>query len=123
MGFNRLIPNKIRRYHRSEQKPKVRPNPMAYRAGTLLDRRRLLISANWEATGQIQLCGTLDQWHASTLDSPHFSPGFVARRFKGARWLAFATEGRAGVADTTLSSPTERKPDRACHGAVAAEVR
>ena len=39
--------------------------------------------------------------------SPHFSPGFVARRFKGAAFLAFATEGRAGVVDTTLSSPTE----------------
>jgi hypothetical protein len=54
--------------------------------------------------------------------SPHFSPGFVARRFKGARWLGFATEGRAGVADTTLSSTSERKPDRACHGAVAADA-
>jgi len=39
--------------------------------------------------------------------SPDFSPAFVARWFKGAAWLAFATEDRAGVVDTTLSSPTE----------------
>ena len=54
--------------------------------------------------------------------SPHFSPGFVARRFKGAVWLAFTTESRAGVVDTTLSSPTEGTPDRACHCAVAVEA-
>jgi hypothetical protein len=54
--------------------------------------------------------------------SLQFSPGLVARRFKGAVWLAFPTEGRAGVVETTLSSPTEGKPSRACHWAVAAEA-
>ncbi len=65
----------------------------------------------------------------------HFSPASVARRFKGAAWLAFATEGTRtsagmheveqcrsncrGVVDTTSSIPTERTPDRACHWAAA----
>ena len=38
--------------------------------------------------------------------SPHFSPPFVAKRFKGAACLAFATEERASIVDTMLSTPT-----------------
>ncbi|MCZ6772650.1 MAG: hypothetical protein O7G83_11845 [Proteobacteria bacterium] len=55
------------------------------------------------------------------MTSSHFSPAFVARWFKGAAWLVFAIEERAGVVDTTSSIPTERTPVRACHGAAAAE--
>ena len=55
------------------------------------------------------------------LASPHFSPPSVARRIKGAAWVAFATEERAGIADTMSSTPTERKPARACHWNVAVE--
>ncbi len=36
------------------------------------------------------------------MNSLHFSPPFVARRFKGAAWLAFVTEERAGIVDTML---------------------
>jgi hypothetical protein len=53
--------------------------------------------------------------------SPDISPQLVARRISGAAWLAFATEGCAGIADTTSSTPTERKTDRACHWTVAVE--
>ncbi len=37
-----------------------------------------------------------------------------------ARHPAFATEERGGIADTTLSTLTERKPFKACHWTVAA---
>ena len=53
--------------------------------------------------------------------SPHFSPPFVARRFKGAVCLVFVTEERAGILDSLSSTPTERTPGRACHWAVAVE--
>lgn len=50
------------------------------------------------------------------MDSLQFLPPFVAKRFKGAAWLVFATETRVGIVDTMSSTPTERKPDRTCHG-------
>jgi len=55
------------------------------------------------------------------LINPHFSPPFVARRFKGAACLAFVTKERAGILDSLSSTPTERTPSRACHWAVAVE--
>jgi hypothetical protein len=58
----------------------------------------------------------------STATSLHISPGLVARRIRGAAWLAFATEERAGVVNTPSSTPTERKPARACHWTVAVEA-
>ena len=53
--------------------------------------------------------------------SPHFSPPFVTRRFKGASRLVLATKERAGVLGSTLSTPTELKPAGACHWAGAVE--
>ncbi len=57
--------------------------------------------------------------------------------YLAAAWLVFATEERAGkasaslltpltcvhagIVDTMSSTPTERKPDRLCHWAVAVE--
>ena len=41
------------------------------------------------------------------LSSPDYSWASVASRFKGMSGAGFATEGRADVADTTLSTPTE----------------
>ena len=40
--------------------------------------------------------------------------------YKGMSGAGFATKGRADMADTTLSTTTERKPRRACHWAGAA---
>ena len=68
----------------------------------------------------LQMADMLGLYRAE-LASPHFSPPFVARRYKGAAWVAFATEERAGIVDTMSSTPTERKPARACHCTVAVE--
>ena len=51
------------------------------------------------------ICEYLDTLHPTA--SPHCSPPFVARRRKGAAWVAFATEVRAGIAGTMSSTPTE----------------
>ena len=53
--------------------------------------------------------------------SLHVSPMFAARRLKGATWLVFATEERAGVLDSTSSILTERTSDKVRHWVAAAE--
>jgi hypothetical protein len=50
-----------------------------------------------------------------TETSPHFSPPFVAKRLKGAVWLAFATEERAGIVDTMSSTPSGLVPSFSRH--------
>ncbi len=48
-----------------------------------------------------------------------FRPGCAARDLPRAAGLNFATEGRAGVVDAPLRSPTSEKRGRACHGLIA----
>ncbi|MGE4617064.1 MAG: hypothetical protein AAEJ43_08600, partial [Gammaproteobacteria bacterium] len=47
---------------------------------------------------------------AGHLLGPHISPAFVARWFKGAAWLAFATEERAGVVDLGRAFRSSERP-------------
>ena len=44
----------------------------------------------------------------SVITSPHFSPGFVARRRRRAWMQGARREDSAGVLDSTSRSPTER---------------
>jgi len=53
--------------------------------------------------------------------SPHFSPPFVARRWKVVPWLNIGTEECAGIVDTMLSALTEQISARARHSIVAVE--
>ncbi len=46
---------------------------------------------------------------ASIWVNPHISHLFVVSRLKGAWMVTFPTEGRAGIVETMLSSPTEEK--------------
>jgi len=51
--------------------------------------------------------------------NPNIASVLIAKPIRGASWLAFATEERAGIVDTMSSTPTKWEPARACLWTVA----